>query len=310
MSEAFEMARAVTPEHLAGLFVRQPQQLGVGHVVLYASRAVGDDAFAVLLSNDPMFQEAGGPMGNLIAACASSGKSTISLAETPLSEVGKCGVAAPSRELSETMLEVATLQEIPSSEAAPSLLAGLGCYPCSPETLDIIEHTERGAGGEIQFADAINQPARRSSFVTQQFEGRRYDGCDKLGYAEAVVDAAIQNAHIAREIEKLWRSMDFESVASRLNRRPRLAPSPLARPPHGRALQRGGAGRKSASTVRTALEGPVVLDRVKRALPGARGWIRGNGPLTGSGCCNVRARGDSRVRDAARIGNLAQCRAV
>ena len=108
-SEAFEMARAVPPKHLAGLFVCQPEQLGVGHAVFCPRRAFGNDAFAVLPSDVLMFQEGGAPAGDLVAACASSGESAISLAEVRLSDVGKCGVAAPSRELSETMLEVATM---------------------------------------------------------------------------------------------------------------------------------------------------------------------------------------------------------
>lgn len=141
--------------------------------------------------------------------------------------------------------------------------------------------------------------------MAQPFEGRHYDGCDKLGYVKAVVDAAIQNPHIRCEIEKLLRSLDFERVASRLSRRPRFAPSPLARP---HTLAHSGAAAPAESRLRRfepLLEAPVVLDRVKCALPGARGSIRGNGPLTGSGCCNVWGRGNSWVRDAARFGNMA-----
>jgi UTP--glucose-1-phosphate uridylyltransferase len=140
-SEAFEMARAVPPKHLAGLFVCQPEQLGVGHAVFCPRRAVADTAFAVLLSDDLMLQEDGAPEGDLVTACGSGGEPAISLAEIPLSDVGKCGVAAPGRELSETMLEVAPLQETPSSEAPPSLFANCGRYPCTPETLDFPERT-------------------------------------------------------------------------------------------------------------------------------------------------------------------------
>lgn len=298
-SEAFEMARAVAPKHLAGLFVRQPEQLGVGHAVFCARRAVGNDAFAVLLSDDLMLQEAGAPAGDLVTACASSRESAISLAETPLSDVGKCDVAAPGRELSATMLEVAPLQETPSSEAPPSLFANCGRYPCTPQPLDIPERTRRGAGGEFRFADAINQPARRSRFVAQQFVGRRYGGCDKLGYGKAVVDARIQSAHSSREIEKVLRSLDFERVAS-----------PVARP---RTVAHRGAASPPESRLRRfepLSEAPVVLDRVKCALPSARRSIRGTGPLTAADCCNVRAWGNGWVRDAARIGNRVKWRAV
>jgi len=108
-SEAFETVCAVAPKHFACFFVRQPEPLGVGHAVFCPRLAFGNDAFAVLPSDDLMFQEGGAPAGDLVAACASSGESAISLAEVRLSDVGKCGVAAPSRELSETMLEVATM---------------------------------------------------------------------------------------------------------------------------------------------------------------------------------------------------------
>ena len=207
--EARDQIRNIVPPHVECLFVRQPEQLGLGHAVLCARRAVGDEPFAVLLADDLMLKERGTAMGDLIEAYHSTGQSCLSVAEVPTDDVSKYGIIAPSGLLSKSIWSVAALVEKPAVEAAPSKLASFGRYVLSPKVLDILETTGKGSGGEIQLADAINRMASEGNVAARQFDGVRYDCGDKLGYVKAVVHAAISNERMGPEIEALLAGFGF-----------------------------------------------------------------------------------------------------
>ena len=46
-----QMIKHIVPEGVECIFVRQPEQLGLGHAVLCAARAVGNEPFVVLLAD-------------------------------------------------------------------------------------------------------------------------------------------------------------------------------------------------------------------------------------------------------------------
>lgn len=93
--EARDQIRNIVPSHVDCLFVRQPEQLGLGHAVLCARRAVGNEPFAVLLADDMMVQSTGTVIGDLIATLMAPGRNVLSVAEVPLEEVSKYGIIAP-----------------------------------------------------------------------------------------------------------------------------------------------------------------------------------------------------------------------
>jgi UTP--glucose-1-phosphate uridylyltransferase len=207
--EAREMVRNIVPPSVDCIFVRQPEQLGLGHAVLCARRAVGDEPFAVLLADDLMLQGAGTPIGDLISTYEATGKSTLSVAEVARSEVSKYGIIAPLGTISDGIWGVGRVVEKPAAADAPSSLASFGRYVLAPSVFDVLAATGRGAGGEIQLADAINQMAHQGQVVARRFGGTRFDCGDKLGYVRAVIHAALQSEATVADVTDFLEGLGF-----------------------------------------------------------------------------------------------------
>ena len=206
---ALDMVRNIVPSWVDCIFVRQPEQLGLGHAVLCARRAVGDEPFAVLLADDLMMQGAGTPIGDLISTYDTTGKSTLSVAEVAPSDVSKYGIIAPLETISDGVWGVGCVVEKPAAADAPSSLASFGRYVLAPSVFDVLATTGRGAGGEIQLADAVNQLALAGQVVARRFDGTRFDCGDKLGYVKAVIHAALQNETTGADVADFLEGLGF-----------------------------------------------------------------------------------------------------
>jgi len=176
-----DMVRNIVPMGVECIFVRQAEQLGLGHAVLCAERAVGDDPFAVLLADDFLTDYQPGVTADLAQAFASSGKSQLSVMEIDGPDISKYGVVVPNG----ASTGIAGLVEKPDATDAPSNLASIGRYVLTPDLFDTLRGLSVGSGGEIQLADAINIHAQRGSFETVRLNGRRFDCGSVDGYMQA-----------------------------------------------------------------------------------------------------------------------------
>ena len=79
-------------------------------------------------------------------------------------------------------------------------------YIITPAIFDILENQEPGKGGEIQLTDALKTLATHEAIYAYDFEGRRYDVGDKLGFLEATVDFALKRPELRDEFLKLIKS--------------------------------------------------------------------------------------------------------
>ena len=165
-----EMVRNILPFHVECIFVRQPEQLGLGHAVLCAERAVAGEPFAVLLADDFLTDYAPGVTSDLVAAFEQSGKNQLSVMEVDGPEISKYGVINKSGDGG-----ICGLIEKPSFEAAPSNLASIGRYLLLPTVFDVLRNLPCGSGGEIQLADAINILACGGSVEAVTLNGLRFD---------------------------------------------------------------------------------------------------------------------------------------
>lgn len=143
--EQADMVRNILPEGLECVFVRQPEQLGLGHAVLCAERVVGDEPFAVLLADDFIVAEGEGVTADLVRAFEATGKSQLSVMKVEGQDIAKYGVIVPG----ENKGDVLGLIEKPKYEDAPSDLASIGRYVLTPDLFEILRGQEPGAGGEI-----------------------------------------------------------------------------------------------------------------------------------------------------------------
>ena len=178
-----EMVRNILPEGVECIFVRQAEQLGLGHAVLCGERAVGGDPFAVLLADDFLTDHEPGVTADLALAFARSGKSQLSVMEVGGPEISKYGVVVPNG----SGTGIAGLVEKPDANAAPSNLASIGRYVLTPDIFDTLRGLKAGSGGEIQLADAINIHAQQGSVETVRLNGRRFDCGSMRGFMAASI---------------------------------------------------------------------------------------------------------------------------
>jgi UTP--glucose-1-phosphate uridylyltransferase len=186
MHDQAEMVHRIVPPGVQCIFVRQPEQLGLGHAVLCAERAVGPEPFAVLLADDFLTYDGQGITADLVKAYEASGRSQLSVMEIDGPDISKYGVVKPGRVAG----SVAGLVEKPSFEERPSSLASIGRYVLTPDIFNVLRWQMPGAGGEIQLSDAINQQAAAGKVETVMLRGKRYDCGSVKGYLSAIMHVA------------------------------------------------------------------------------------------------------------------------
>lgn len=189
-------------------FVHQKEQLGLGHAVLMAKELVGDEPFAVLLSDDVMLNPGGPPVTRqLIDIHKAHRGSVVAVQRVPHAEVPRYGIVAPVREEGR-LVEIGDLVEKPAVDDAPSDLAVLGRYVLTPKIFDLLEQTQSGAGGEIQLTDAIKALMQEQPVFGYQFDGTRHDAGTRLGWLMANVSLALES-DVAEEVRGYIRGLDL-----------------------------------------------------------------------------------------------------
>lgn len=184
--EQAEMVHSILPPGVECIFVRQPEQLGLGHAVLCAERAVGSEPFAVLLADDFLTHDGAGVTADLVQGYAASGHTQLSVMEVEGSGISSYGVIKPGR----TAGSVAGLVEKPTFDNAPSNLASIGRYVLTPDIFEILSVQAPGAGGEIQLADAINKQAAAGRVEAVPLSGCRFDCGSVSGFLSAIMHVA------------------------------------------------------------------------------------------------------------------------
>ena len=199
-----EMLRQV--RHISDLaqvaYVRQKEQLGLGHAVLMAKDLIGHEPFAVILPDDVVIGDR--PcIGQLIHAYQQTHSSVVAVMEVPHEDTGRYGVIAsePAGDALDhgRLHKVSRLVEKPKPSEAPSDLAIIGRYVLTPKIFDKLEQTQRGAGGEIQLTDAIQALMEEQQVFAYEFEGTRYDAGTTMGWLKASVELALQRPELAGE---------------------------------------------------------------------------------------------------------------
>jgi len=207
-----EMLRRV--RHISDLaqisYVRQKEQLGLGHAVLMAKDVVGHEPFAVILSDDVVIGER--PcIGQLVHAYEQTHSSVVALMEVPPDETSRYGVIDPEPHESgdERLYRARGLVEKPEQGTAPSNLAIIGRYVLTPKIFEKLEQTPRGAGGEIQLTDAIQALMIEQQVYGYAFEGTRYDAGTTMGWLKAQVELALGRDDIGAEFRRYLAGLDL-----------------------------------------------------------------------------------------------------
>ena len=183
--------------------IRQKHPLGLGHAVLCAESAVGNEPFAVLLGDDLIDSEV--PCTKqLVDIYEKENASVVGVMEVPASEVSKYGIVGGMM-LGPRLMEVDRLVEKPASKDAPSRFAIPGRYVLSPSIFKCLRETKPGKGGEIQLTDALQLLAGRERLLAYQFGGVRYDTGDRLGFIDATLAYALKRPELADGVRAVMR---------------------------------------------------------------------------------------------------------
>ena len=205
--ELLEMVRNIS-DMVDIHYIRQKEPRGLGHAILCARAFVGNEPFAVLLGDDVVDSDV--PCLKQLMDCYKEYKTTILGVQTVNHEdVNKYGIV-DGIHIEDRVYKVKKLVEKPAIEEAPSNVAILGRYIITPQIFDILQNTEPGKGGEIQLTDALQTLIENEAMYAYNFEGRRYDVGDKLGFLQATVEFALKREELREPFIEYLTNRDWK----------------------------------------------------------------------------------------------------
>jgi len=204
-----ELAQIKTISELASVsYVRQKEPLGLGHAILCARPLVGDEPFAVFLGDDIIGGATVPCMRQLLDVFARHQGPVIAVERVPRERLHQYGVIAGHR-IHDNVYEITDLVEKPRSQEAPSDLAIIGRYVLTPDIFGILADTAADKRGEIQLTDGLRTLRTRRPMYAVEFEGKRYDTGDKLGFLKATVEFALARPDLADEFRRYLKSLSL-----------------------------------------------------------------------------------------------------
>lgn len=204
-NEVLRELRNLMPAGVSCVYIRQPEALGLGHAVLCARPAVGEEPFAVLLADDLIDSPNGGALSQMTASFQKYQCSMLGVETVPEEDTHKYGVVSPLP-FADRLSNVESIVEKPAPGTAPSNLAVVGRYILTPRIFDLLAETKRGAGGEIQLTDAIAALLAEEQVLACELEGTRYDCGTKIGYLTATVEYALKHPDLGESFGQWLRA--------------------------------------------------------------------------------------------------------
>lgn len=185
-----EMVRIASMANI--VYVRQAEQLGLGHAVLCAKSFAGDEPFAVLYGDDVIIGD-DPAIAQLCRAYDKYGKGVAGIKEVPKEDVMKYD-SMKLTALEDGCFDITDMIEKPLPEQIFSNYSILGRCVLPPCIFDILESTPPGRNGELQLTDAMKTLANREGMIGVDFTGTRYDMGNKLSALEANIEAGLRCA--------------------------------------------------------------------------------------------------------------------
>jgi UTP--glucose-1-phosphate uridylyltransferase len=188
-------------------YVRQQEALGLGHAVLQAEDCVGDEPFAVMLSDDIIDSETPA-LKQLLKVYEKYDAPVVGTVRVAGEAISRFGVL-DVEEIEAGVFKINDMIEKPPFAEAPSDLAIIGRYVLTPDIFDEIKQTGPGAVGEIQITDAMRSLLKKRPFYAVRFNGTRHDAGDKLGFLIATVEFALKRPDLAPEFREYLKSLQL-----------------------------------------------------------------------------------------------------
>ncbi|MEK3978676.1 UTP--glucose-1-phosphate uridylyltransferase GalU [Psychrobacillus sp. FSL K6-2836] len=200
--EKFDLLNKVqAPSTVDIHYIRQKEPLGLGHAIWCARKFIGDEPFAVLLGDDIVSSEV--PcLAQLINHFDEVQSSVIGVQKVPLEDVHRYGIIDPIN-ADDRLMRVRQFVEKPKQADAPSQFGIVGRYILTPAIFSLLEDQKIGAGGEIQLTDAIERLNRSEPVYAYNFEGKRYDIGEQLGFIDTTIAFALERPDLRQGVEDI-----------------------------------------------------------------------------------------------------------
>ena len=196
-----ELVQNILPSSVNCIYIRQKEALGLGHAVLCAEPAVGNDPFAVILADDLILSRQKSCICQMSDKFKQHEGSIISVQNVDKNNIHKYGVI-DGEKINNSDWLLSKIVEKPKASEAPSNMGVVGRYIFNPLIFEYIRKTSKGSGGEIQLTDAIDLLLKKEKVYAYEFEGKRYDCGSKLGFLEATVDYGLNHPELSNDFKK------------------------------------------------------------------------------------------------------------
>ncbi len=196
-AELLSAIRGILPKGVSCIYIRQPEALGLGHAVLCAKPAVGNEPFAVILADDLIDAETPA-LQQMVDVYAQKQCSILGVEDVLPSETGSYGIV-DALKIEERLLQINSIVEKPQPADAPSNLAVVGRYILTPAIFNCLANVKPGKGGEIQLTDGISDLLKQETVLAYRFAGTRFDCGSKFGFMKANVELALKHPEIAAD---------------------------------------------------------------------------------------------------------------
>ncbi|MDO4434058.1 MAG: UTP--glucose-1-phosphate uridylyltransferase GalU [Alysiella sp.] len=198
--EMLACVQNILPNHVSCVFIRQPEASGLGHAVLCARPAIGNEPFAVILADD-LIDAPQGALKQMVDVYQQSGNSILGVQTVAPEQTASYGIVQV--EQLKNWQRITHIVEKPKPEEAPSNLAVVGRYILTPRIFNLLSDLPRGAGGEVQLTDGIARLLDHEFVLAHAFEGTRYDCGSKLGYLEATIAYGLKHPELKDEFRAI-----------------------------------------------------------------------------------------------------------
>ncbi|MEM9605441.1 MAG: UTP--glucose-1-phosphate uridylyltransferase GalU [Pseudomonadota bacterium] len=215
-TEMLEQVRNIVPSHVDCVFIRQAEALGLGHAVLCAKPVVNDEPFAVILADDLINFTRQPVLSQMVDAYNYQQCSVLGVERVPEDEVNAYGIVS-GESVGERLSQVSGIVEKPPVDEAPSNLAVVGRYLLTPRIFELLETTERGAGNEIQLTDAIAKLLTEQRVLAYEFQGKRFDCGNKLGYLKAQVEFGLGHDELGEDFRAYLKALALDGNVTPIN---------------------------------------------------------------------------------------------
>jgi UTP--glucose-1-phosphate uridylyltransferase len=186
-------------------YVRQKEQLGLGHALLTAKNLLDDEPFALILPDD-IIESKTPTLKKMIDIYVKLGGTVVAVEKIDDADTKRYGIIKPEK-IARNVYQVFGLVEKPTSSAAPSRLGIIGRYVLSPRIFEILEKTRPGKGGEIQLTDALQGLLKHEKMFAYEIEGIRHDAGTPLGWLKANITLGLKNKSIGAELKKYLKTL-------------------------------------------------------------------------------------------------------